>query len=131
MRDSADTTSPFAKDIELAANALQAKDFLTAQDYIKDAMLKNSNAPEVHNLLGALAELTGDLYLASKHYRAAYALDPTYKPANRNLERITAFYYHPGSANPDLGDHPVEEEMPSSIIEYDNKYINHFKKGSK
>lgn len=47
------------------------------------------------NLLGIIAELTMDFQLASKHYRAAYALDPTFKPAIANLDRVTNFSYKP------------------------------------
>lgn len=100
--------SSFEKKIEQAVNALQAKDYAAAKDYLKYAMYENedNNAPEVHNLYGVLAELTGDLSLAGKHYRAAYALDPTYKPASKNLERITSFYYCPRDTGPDFGDKP-------------------------
>jgi hypothetical protein len=35
--------------------------------------------------------MTGDFQSARKHYRAAYALNPAYKPSCRNLERITGF----------------------------------------
>ena len=123
-----ETHSLFARNIDIAVKALLAKDYPTAQDYIKSAMLENHNAPEVHNLLGALAELTGDLRLAGKHYRAAYALDPAYKPANRNLDRITALNFSTGDTYPDFGDKPETEEILPYSIEYDNQNIGHLRK---
>ena len=57
-----------------------------------------------HNLLGILAEFTGDLNMACKNYRASYSLDPTYKPASRNLDRITSMYPRLGNESPDFGD---------------------------
>ncbi|MHB8077110.1 tetratricopeptide repeat protein [Desulfosporosinus fructosivorans] len=118
--------------IEQAVNALQAKDYPAAKEHLKYAMFENANAnaPEVHNLYGVLAEFTGDLSLAGKHYRAAYALDPAYKPASRNLERITSFYYNPGDTNPDFGDKPDTEEIINYILEFDNRNIGHLRKRS-
>jgi len=120
----------FKKNIEKAVTALQDKDYVTAQESIKSAMIENCHAPEVHNLLGILAEFTDDLSLAAKHFRAAYALDPTYKPASRNLKRITSFYYCPGDMNPDFGDKPETEKFNNYILEFDNMNIGHLRKRS-
>ena len=116
--------------IQQAVNALQVKDFPNAKEYLKYALFENENsiAPEVHNLYGVLAEFTGDLSLAGKHYRAAYALDPTYKPASRNLERITSFYYSPRDTTPDFGDKPEPKESINYSLEFDNRNIGHLRK---
>jgi len=45
--------------------------------------------PEAFNLFGAVAELDGERHQAGAFYRAALSLDPTYEPAQRNLERTT------------------------------------------
>lgn len=118
MKASTGEHGVFEKKIEQAVNALQVKDYAAAQEHLKYAMFENGNnsAPEVHNLYGVLAELTGDLSLAGKHYRAAYALDPTYRPASRNLERITSFYYSPGDTNPDFGDMPETDEIINYVL---------------
>lgn len=113
----------FERNIKKAVTALQDKDYVTALESIKSAMIENCHAPEVHNLLGILAEFTEDLSLAGKHFRAAYALDPTYKPASRNLERITSFHYSPRDANPDFGNKPEQEEIKNYILEFDNRNI--------
>lgn len=79
----------FHQKVEHAATALQSRDFARARTDIADAMGLDMDAPEPHNLLGILYEMTGDFQAARKHYRAGYALDPAYKPCCRNLERIT------------------------------------------
>lgn len=130
MKVSTGSQGTFEKEIEQAVNALQAKDYVNAQGHLKQAMLEseNNNAPEVHNLYGVLAELTGDLSMAGKHYRAAYALDPAYKPASRNLERITSFYYSSRDMNPDLGDKPETEASIDYFLEFDDRNIGHLRK---
>ena len=59
---------------------------------ICEAMGKFPNAPEPHNLLGIVLEKEGNHADAMKHFRAAYALDPTYIPARQNLETYGTFY---------------------------------------
>jgi DNA-binding response OmpR family regulator len=43
--------------------------------------------PEAFNLLGAAVHLSGQRFKAQDYFRAAIALDPTYKPAHENLTR--------------------------------------------
>ncbi|EXJ22663.1 hypothetical protein ADIAL_1917 [Alkalibacterium sp. AK22] len=45
------------------------------------------HAAEPHNLLGVLLEAKGMKAEAMKHYRAAIALEPGYRPARENLYR--------------------------------------------
>lgn len=59
---------------------------------IVNALSENPDAPEPHNLLGLWNEFNKNYDLARKHYRAAYALDPTYKPASINLERVCTMF---------------------------------------
>ena len=56
-----------------------------ADDLICKAMSAYPHAPQPHNLLGVLLELQGKHVAAMNHFRAALALDPTYRPANTNL----------------------------------------------
>ena len=58
---------------------------------IASAMEKYPNAPEPHNLYGVLFEKIGDHVSAMKHFRAAWALDPTYIPARHNMNLFGAF----------------------------------------
>ena len=84
----------FSTEIERAVLALKARDFSSSRQILSGAMAMNMDAPEPHNLLGILYELQGDDVAARQHYRAAYALDPTYKPSCRNLERLTMYGFN-------------------------------------
>lgn len=75
-----------------AANALKSNQKEEAYKIIIDALNAHPNSPEPQNLLGIWNEMNGNVDLARRHYRAAYALDPSYKPASRNLERLTHFF---------------------------------------
>ncbi|MBP1744449.1 MAG: hypothetical protein H6Q58_1427 [Firmicutes bacterium] len=88
--------------IKEAVVKLQNREIEGAYELILNALSQNPAAPEPHNLLGALHEIRGNEDMARKHYRAAYALDPTFKPANKNLERICTFCILPHMAM-DLG----------------------------
>lgn len=75
-----------------AVSKLQDNEFKESYDMILNALKANPDAPEPHNLLGIWYEFSGNSELARKHYRAAYALDPTYKPASENLERVCTIF---------------------------------------
>jgi len=83
----------FKELIEFAKKCINEKKYDKAIEYLKKAMVEKLESPEPQNLLGALYELKGDLSKAGKHYRAALELDPTYRPSQDNLERVTAFKY--------------------------------------
>ena len=68
--------------------------------------------------------------MARKHYRAAYALDPAYRPAIRNLERISSFDFQIKGKPMDYGDEPDEIVESPYEIKYDDHHIGHlYKKG--
>ena len=119
----------FEKYIQMATNALKGRDYAEAEKRIKQAMLIQPHSANVHNLYGILEECLKDCSLANKHYRAAIALDPTYKPSIRNLERITTFYAYNGRCKFDFGDKPEEEDHePLYEIVYDNHNVGHLRK---
>lgn len=53
---------------------------------IEGAMAQRPHEAVPHNLMGILMERQGNHILAMKHFRAAYALDPTYIPARYNMD---------------------------------------------
>lgn len=61
------------------------------REMVCGAMEQYPNAAEPHNLYGILLEEAGNHTGAMKHFRAAAALDPTYLPARKNLERFGSF----------------------------------------
>jgi len=87
-----DNSNNFKTYIKEATSKLYNYEFEDSFKMIMKALNENPNAPEPHNLLGIWYEFKGNNDLARKHYRAAYALDPTYKPASENLERVCIFF---------------------------------------
>lgn len=80
--------------------------FEECRNLIVEVMKNNPDAPEPHNMLGILLEKEGDHALAMRHFRAAWALDPSYLPARKNLEVFGTFDEKPEC---DFGD--LEEEL--------------------
>lgn len=71
---------------------IEDKQFDTCEKRITESMQEHPHAPQPHNLMGILLEKRGDHIKAMKHFRAAWALDPTYVPARRNMERFCNLY---------------------------------------
>lgn len=99
-------------------------DFKECETMILDAMGKYPHAPEPHNLLGILLEAQGDHLLAMKHFRAAWALDPSYRPVRQNLDNYASFCAH-GSAAYDESDCKEEPSLSKVEIVYDQHGIGH------
>lgn len=105
----------YSEYLTLAIYSLKEKDYMKAEECIKQAMYINPHSSVIHNLYGILEEYLKDYNLARKHYRASYALDPTYNPAIRNLERISMLYLHDSSKQIDFGD-KQEEDKPNPYV---------------
>lgn len=100
-----------------------AKDYDACIPAICEAMENHPHAPHPHNLLGIVMEKLGDHFSAMKHFRAAWALDPTYLPANHNLNTYGTFFSN-GTCAFDESD--VPPPPPSTIeIVYDERGIGH------
>lgn len=65
--------------------------FSEAEDEAAQAMAAAPHDAQPHNLMGIIAESRNDHVQAMKHFRAAWALDPTYRPARINMERYGSF----------------------------------------
>lgn len=63
----------------------------TAIAYIRRAAGLDPTRPEAFNLLGAAVHRSGQRYKAQNYFRAALALDPTYRPADENLRRSVSW----------------------------------------
>lgn len=98
----------FSGYLQFSKKCIIDKDFEKAKEYLKKAMVENTESPEPQNLLGIIYEYEGDLLTAGKHYRAALELDPTYKPSQENLERVTLFRYSKEDIK--FGDEEEEEK---------------------
>ncbi len=82
-----------------AKSAIEERELSYAESILRNANIVDNNRPETFNLLGIIAEFRGDSKQAMKMYRAALDIDPTYKPAQENLERSSDLKNHPGNAN--------------------------------
>lgn len=72
-----------------------------AMEFAKKSLSQYPDSAEPHNLIGILYEYQNKVSNAQKHYRAALALEPSYRPAQNNLERTaTRRFYNPV----DIGD---------------------------
>ena len=80
----------YASSIELAKKAIMDFHFDAAVEHVRKAVSFDPARPEAFNLLGVLEELRGNRLEAQKHYRAALSLDPSYRAALVNIERITS-----------------------------------------
>lgn len=84
-----DKLNTFEEYIEFAKLNIIEKKFDKAIEALRIAISKEPELPDTHNLLGVIEEYKGNVDEAQKYYRAALALDPSYEPANSNLDRIT------------------------------------------
>ncbi len=77
--------------VEEVKGLLEKKDYMAARSLIAEGMKRDPDAPEPHNLLGILLEMQEEHGQAMKHFRAAWALDPTYLPARMNIGQYADF----------------------------------------
>jgi len=80
---SLDYNSRIARTIELIHN--ESRD--EALQLARRALYENPHRPEAYNLMGVLNELKRNLSDAQKFYRTALEIDPSYAPAQNNLDR--------------------------------------------
>jgi len=85
----AENAGSYEEHIELAKKSIGQQEFGAAAKRVRQAIAADATKPEAFNLLGVLMEMDGNKLEAQKDYRAALALDPTYKPAQENLGRTT------------------------------------------
>lgn len=90
------------------------------------AMEEHPHAAQPHNLFGIVLEKKGDHTLAMKHFRAAWALDPTYIPASYNLN-IYGTFCSGGKCAFDESDLPPKPQCNIEIV-YDERGIGHVKR---
>ena len=106
---------------------VQQRHFSEAESEAAKAMANAPHAAQPHNLMGIVSESRGDHVQAMKHFRAAWALDPTFLPARVNMERYGSF---PGRLAPpayDDADLPPyhAESRRAYRMEYDENGVGH------
>lgn len=90
---------------KIIKNFVNKKDYNKCESYLCEAMCKYPHAPHPHNLYGIILEKKGKHPEAMKHFRAAWALDPTYSPALYNLN-VYGTFFSKGSCAYDVDDVP-------------------------
>ncbi|MEG1547474.1 MAG: hypothetical protein RR232_04915 [Clostridia bacterium] len=78
--------------INMAKMLIQAQRFNECEAILSSSMMSHPHDAIPHNLMGLLLEKKQEHANAMKHFRAAYALDPSYRPAAWNLECFGEFY---------------------------------------
>lgn len=79
--------------LNFAKKCISNQELDKGQTYIKKAVSLDTSKPEAFNLLGVIMEYKNKPLEAQKQYRAALAVDPSFKPAQQNLERTSQFEY--------------------------------------
>jgi hypothetical protein len=99
---------------------IKNREFESCYKMVTEEMKNSPHAPEPHNLLGMLLEKEDNHSLAMKHFRAAWALDPTYLPARYNLE-VYGMSFYGGLGAYDREDCPILEESTYGTKYNENK----------
>ncbi len=99
-------------------------EFTECEKVVCEAMSRYPHMPEPNNLLGILLEKQGNHVLAMKHFRAAWALDPAYRPARQNLEYYGSFFPRETIAF-DESDCPPDSPAGCFEIKYDSLGVGH------
>lgn len=81
--------------LEKAKSAINSRDFSRAEEFLNQAEKTSEKKPSIYNLLGAIEEIRGNQEKAMKNYRIALNIDPTYTPAQKNIERAGEFKSKP------------------------------------
>ncbi len=79
--------------LEQARKCVGARKFSAAFVYAHKAVFVNAARPEAFNVLGGLCEVRDQRKEAVTYYKTAGEIDPTYVPAQRNLERASSIPY--------------------------------------
>lgn len=88
---------------------LRAFELDQVERLIAETMVLDDVGDEIQNLIGVYQEKKGCMDVALKHYRAAYALNPTNWHASMNIERI-AYIGFANMPEPYYGDELVKYE---------------------
>lgn len=77
------------KMIEDCREQIGNREFVKCEQMLRKAMEEEPHSAVPHNLMGIFLEKKGEHSLAMKHFRAAYALDPSCAAARFNLEQFS------------------------------------------
>lgn len=106
---------------------VMGNDFEEAEQEVAVAMGEAPHEAQPHNLMGIILERKHDHVGAMKHFRAAWALDPTFLPARVNMERYASFEKRIPRPAFDESDCPQSgnQNKKRCRIEYDQSGVGH------
>lgn len=107
---------------------IQNHQYLDGEKKIINMMSGFPHSAVPHNLYGILLEKEQKHVEAMKHFRAAYALDPTYIPARYNLEQYGEYSvigFSPAFSEEDCIEICKREHDTQFTIEYDEHHVGH------
>lgn len=78
--------------VEKSRRMIIERKYGKCRELICGSMSQFPDSPVPHNLMGILLENNQEHVQAMKHFRAAYALDPTYIPARYNMDQYGSFH---------------------------------------
>lgn len=121
-------TNTMTKTIENIKEYIKNREFEKAEQEIKLVLDEYPHTAIPYNLYGILFEKKCEHVEAMKHFRAAYALDPTYLPARYNMEQyenIDNNFANPAFDENDcikICDNGKDNQF---VVKYDSHHIGH------
>lgn len=101
----------FRSTIEQVRELIADRKYKECEALICNLMFEHPHGAIPHNLMGLLLESENCHVEAMKHFRAAYALDPTYRPSSWNLACFGGFaMLHPCAYFSSDCDAPLEKK---------------------
>lgn len=76
---------------EMVRKYIAAEDWEACQKVIPEYMEQYPDSAWPHNLMGIMLESQRKHPQAMKHFRAAWSLDPSFTPADENMEQYTDY----------------------------------------
>lgn len=78
--------------IAKARHLMDQREYKQCEILLRKAMSDFPDDAVPHNLMGLLYEKKNDHIKAMKHFKAAWALEPSYKPALQNLDNFADMF---------------------------------------
>lgn len=107
---------------------IAAHEYEKCETVIIRSMERYPHSAIPHNLYGILLEREHNHLLAMKHFRAAYALDPTYIPARYNMEQyrsISGRGIREAYTEEDCAEICEKKRDKQFYVKYDEHHIGH------
>lgn len=99
--------------------------YTDGEKLVCEALMNYPHAAQPHNLFGILLENAGEHAAAMKHFRAAWALDPTFLPARYNMNQYADITLKKHRDAYFAEDCDIPDDKTLYKLEYDENGIGH------